>query len=151
MELRCGLRTGQEPPVSVPPVRGRNFLPVLHAPYVLLSLLQPLMVSNGKLETAIAQSSCEGTGVEPDVAVPATDALRIAHTRALERLLTTFRSGPWYESLSRTIKNHGQKFTLRLLKQLAVRGPVTLMCHCAEDETRCHPHELKKLIGSRQI
>ncbi len=35
---------------------------------------------------------------------------------------------------NRTIKNHGQKFTLRLIKQLADRGPVTLLCHCDEDE-----------------
>lgn len=61
-----------------------------------------------------------------------------------------FMDGP-VDARSRTIKNHGQKFTLRLLKQLAARGPVTLMCHCAEDETRCHRHELKKVIGSRGV
>src|SRR5687768_2115334 len=32
-----------------------------------------------------------------------------------------------------TIKNHGQKFTLRLLKRLARKGNVTVLCHCAED------------------
>ena len=47
---------------------------------------------------------------------------------------------------SRTIKNHGQKFTLRLLKRLSRQGNVTLMCHCAEDEAQCHRHELVKLI-----
>jgi uncharacterized protein YeaO (DUF488 family) len=35
------------------------------------------------------------------------------------------------DSRSRTIKNHSQKFTLRLIKQLARKGHVTLMCHCA--------------------
>jgi C-terminal processing protease CtpA/Prc len=60
-----------------------------------------LTVSNGKLETAITRSSWEGTGVDPDVAAPASNALRIAHTRALQRLLTMFRSGPWHESLKR--------------------------------------------------
>ena len=45
-----------------------------------------------------------------------------------------------------TIKNHGQKFTLRLLKRLAEKGNVTLMCHCAEDEPHCHRHLLKELI-----
>ena len=45
-----------------------------------------------------------------------------------------------------TIKNHGQKFTLRLLKRLAEKGHVTLMCHCAEDETHCHRHLLKELV-----
>ena len=46
-----------------------------------------------------------------------------------------------------TIKNHGQKFTLRLLKRLAEKGHVTLMCHCAEDETHCHRHLLKELVA----
>lgn len=50
------------------------------------------------------------------------------------------------ESQNHTIKNHGQKFTLRLLQTLAERGPVTLLCHCAEDEAQCHRHLLKRLI-----
>jgi uncharacterized protein YeaO (DUF488 family) len=50
------------------------------------------------------------------------------------------------DARSRTIKNHGQKFTLRLLKQLAQKGPVTVMCHCAEGEPHCHRHELQKLV-----
>src|SRR6185503_15320226 len=45
-----------------------------------------------------------------------------------------------------TIKNHGQKFTLRLLKRLAEKGNVTVMCHCAEEERHCHRHLLKDLI-----
>jgi uncharacterized protein YeaO (DUF488 family) len=49
------------------------------------------------------------------------------------------------DARSRTIKNHGQKFTLRLIKRLAESGPVTVMCHCAEDEHHCHRHELLKL------
>jgi uncharacterized protein YeaO (DUF488 family) len=48
---------------------------------------------------------------------------------------------------NRSIKNHGQKFTLRLIKALADRGPVTLMCHCAEDAEHCHRYELQKVIG----
>src|SRR5207248_11301884 len=35
---------------------------------------------------------------------------------------------------NRTIKNHGQKFTLCLLQELARRGPVTLVCHCPENQ-----------------
>src|SRR5262245_60776225 len=35
---------------------------------------------------------------------------------------------------NRTIKNHGQKFTLRLLQRLARDGTVTVMCQCAEEE-----------------
>ena len=61
-----------------------------------------------------------------------------------------FLDGP-IEKRSRTIKNHGQKFTLRLLKRLARRGNVTLLCHCAEDEQRCHRHVLKALVLSNQV
>lgn len=45
-----------------------------------------------------------------------------------------------------TIKNHGQKFTLRLLNRLAKRGNVTLMCLCAEDQPHCHRYTLLKEI-----
>lgn len=44
------------------------------------------------------------------------------------------------------IKNHGQKFTLRLLRRLADTGPVTLLCHCAEDAEHCHRFLLLELI-----
>ena len=46
----------------------------------------------------------------------------------------------------RTIKNHGQKFTLRLIKTLARTGNVTVMCQCAEDERQCHRHQLQTMI-----
>lgn len=45
-----------------------------------------------------------------------------------------------------TIKNHGQKFTLRLVAKLAERQDVTLLCHCAEDATQCHRFLLRDLI-----
>jgi uncharacterized protein YeaO (DUF488 family) len=45
-----------------------------------------------------------------------------------------------------TIKNHGQKFTLRLIQSLGKRGPVTLMCHCDEDQDHCHRHLLRELL-----
>lgn len=47
---------------------------------------------------------------------------------------------------NRLIKNHGQKFSLRLIRHLAQHGHVTLLCHCAEDETRCHRHVLRAFI-----
>jgi len=47
------------------------------------------------------------------------------------------------------IKNHGQKFTLRLLQQLATRGPITLLCHCAEDEDHCHRHVLAAVLRGK--
>jgi len=56
-----------------------------------------------------------------------------------------FLDGP-IDKRSRTIKNHGQKFTLRLLRQLALRGNVTLLCHCAEEEPHCHRHVLRTVI-----
>lgn len=50
---------------------------------------------------------------------------------------------------NQTIKNHGQKFTLRLLQTLARKGTVTLMCHCAEEETHCHRHLLRSLLSKK--
>ena len=47
------------------------------------------------------------------------------------------------------IKNHGQKFTLRLLQHLAERQTITLLCHCAEDEQHCHRHLLKALLEKK--
>ncbi len=61
-----------------------------------------------------------------------------------------FLDGP-IDKRSRTIKNHGQKFTLRLLKRLARKSTVTLMCHCAEDQARCHRHVLQALIRSNRV
>jgi uncharacterized protein YeaO (DUF488 family) len=50
---------------------------------------------------------------------------------------------------NRRIKNHGQKFTLRLLQHLAEKRTVTLLCHCAEEEPHCHRHLLKALLESK--
>jgi uncharacterized protein YeaO (DUF488 family) len=61
-----------------------------------------------------------------------------------------FMDGP-IDARSRTIKNHGQKFTLRLLKRLARSGRVTVMCHCAEDQPQCHRHELRKVIAGNRV
>jgi uncharacterized protein YeaO (DUF488 family) len=50
---------------------------------------------------------------------------------------------------NKNIKNHGQKFTLRLLQTLARQGPVTLMCHCAEDERQSHRHLLQEILAAK--
>jgi len=50
-----------------------------------------------------------------------------------------------------TIKNHGQKFTLRLLKHLAREGDVTLLCHCDEDAEHCHRFVLEAVLGSKAV
>ena len=48
-----------------------------------------------------------------------------------------FLDGP-IDDRSATIKNHGQKSTLRLLKTLSQKQHVTILCHCAEDAEQCH-------------
>jgi uncharacterized protein YeaO (DUF488 family) len=50
---------------------------------------------------------------------------------------------------NRVIKNHGQKFTLRLLQKLGRSGNVTLMCHCDEDQQQCHRYLLKELLKTK--
>jgi uncharacterized protein YeaO (DUF488 family) len=59
-----------------------------------------------------------------------------------------FESGA-VDSKNKTIKNHGQKFTLRLLQKLAKRGRVTVLCHCAEDQPHCHRHVLKRVLNCK--
>jgi uncharacterized protein YeaO (DUF488 family) len=61
-----------------------------------------------------------------------------------------YLAGP-IDKRSRAIKNHGQKFTLRLVKKLAQRGRVTLLCHCDEDQRECHRHLLRRLILSNRV
>ena len=50
---------------------------------------------------------------------------------------------------NRTIKNHGQKFTLRLLQKLGRSKNVTLMCHCDEDQQHCHRHLLRGVLTAK--
>ena len=61
-----------------------------------------------------------------------------------------FMDGP-IDARSKTIKNHGQKFSLRLIKKLAQKGSVSLLCHCAEDQEQCHRHVLQSVILSSRI
>jgi uncharacterized protein YeaO (DUF488 family) len=61
-----------------------------------------------------------------------------------------FEPAPMDRRNART-KNHGQKFTLRLIKALALRQPVTLLCHCAEDAEYCHRFLLKRTIESAKV
>jgi uncharacterized protein YeaO (DUF488 family) len=56
------------------------------------------------------------------------------------------REGGTSDRRNKRIKNHGQKFTLRLLQHLAQNQIVTLLCHCAEDEQHCHRRPLKTLL-----
>jgi len=61
-----------------------------------------------------------------------------------------FMGGP-IDRRNRNIKNHGQKFTLRLIKRLARSGHVTLMCHCAEDDENCHRYILQDLVLTGRV
>ena len=65
------------------------------------------------------------------------------------RYLKELREGGAIDERNRQIKNHGQKFTLRLLQHLARSGTVTLLCHCAEEEMHCHRHLLKKVLDGK--
>jgi C-terminal processing protease CtpA/Prc len=56
-------------------------------------------VPNGRVRSAVSGGNWEGVGVTPDVAAPAADALRVAHARALRRLLEQVPTGPWREVL----------------------------------------------------
>ena len=47
------------------------------------------------------------------------------------------------------IKNHGQKWSLRLIQFLAKKGPVTLLCHCSWDQKKCHRHVLKRILNGK--
>jgi uncharacterized protein YeaO (DUF488 family) len=49
------------------------------------------------------------------------------------------------------IRNHGQLFTLRLLKHLAAYEPITVMCVCPEEQEHCHRHVLKQILDRRHI
>lgn len=62
-----------------------------------------------------------------------------------------YRRELFLDRRSRTIKNHGQKFTLRLMKELARRGRVSLLCYCDEDQRECHRHVLRQLILSNRV
>jgi uncharacterized protein YeaO (DUF488 family) len=53
------------------------------------------------------------------------------------------------DARNKTIKNHGQKFTLRLLQALGRSGNITVMCHCAEDAQNCHRHLLQKILKGK--
>jgi uncharacterized protein YeaO (DUF488 family) len=65
------------------------------------------------------------------------------------RYLKELREPSGVDLRNKRIKNHGQKFTLRLLQHLAKRQTVTLLCHCAEEEKHCHRHLLKALLEKK--
>ncbi len=60
-------------------------------------------VPSGRAVNPVTGTNWEGTGVRPDVPVPAHDAVRAAHLRALERLLAAERNVEHRARLQRTI------------------------------------------------
>lgn len=74
---------------------------------------------------------------------------RITWTEFTRRYKKELFEGGTIDGRNHTIKNHGQKFTLRLLQHLANEGTITIMCHCPEDEQHCHRHILKKILEGK--
>lgn len=54
-----------------------------------------------------------------------------------------------FDRANRTIKNHGQKFTLRLLQHLSEDQTITFLCHCPESQRHCHRHLLAKMLAAK--
>jgi uncharacterized protein YeaO (DUF488 family) len=65
------------------------------------------------------------------------------------RYLKELRESGTMDRRNPTIKNHGQKFTLRLLQTLGKRITVTLLCHCSEAERHCHRHLLQRVLQGK--
>ena len=74
---------------------------------------------------------------------------KITWTEFSKRYGRELREGGSIDRRNKRVKNHGQKFTLRLLQYLAQNQTVTLLCHCAEDEPHCHRHLLKALLEGK--
>jgi uncharacterized protein YeaO (DUF488 family) len=74
---------------------------------------------------------------------------RISWGEFSSRYREEFSEGGSNDKRNRTIKNHGQKFTLRLLQELGRSQNITLMCHCDEDQKRCHRDLLKKVLNAK--
>jgi len=53
---------------------------------------------------AVTGRNWEGIGVIPDIAVPASEALHVAHIRALRSLLSTTPSGSWADVLTKELQ-----------------------------------------------
>jgi uncharacterized protein YeaO (DUF488 family) len=74
---------------------------------------------------------------------------KVSWTEYSARYRKELRESETIDRRNKRIKNHGQKFTLRLLQQLAKSQTITLLCHCAEDERHCHRHLLKAVLDGK--
>lgn len=68
-----------------------------------VNALFEVTVPNGKLGSAVTGRNWEGSGVTPDIIVPASDAFRLAHSRALQRLIGS-AEGDWRVRLERELR-----------------------------------------------
>jgi len=74
---------------------------------------------------------------------------KIGWSEFSRRYLEELRESGTIDRRNATIKNHGQKFTLRLLQTLGRRTTVTRLCHCAEDAAHCHRHLLRRVLQGK--
>ena len=72
---------------------------------------------------------------------------KIGWDQYAQRYTRELRESDRLDRHNKNIRNHGQKFTLRLLQHLGTHQNVTLLCHCAEDERHCHRHVLQDLLS----
>jgi C-terminal processing protease CtpA/Prc len=72
-------------------------------PYAVNSQFE-VVVPNGKVVTAVTGRNWEGSGVEPDVPVSASDALCIAHASALSQLVSQSSAGPRRDAIKRLLE-----------------------------------------------
>jgi uncharacterized protein YeaO (DUF488 family) len=74
---------------------------------------------------------------------------KISWTEYSSRYFKELHESGGVDARNERIKNHGQKFTLRLLQYLARKQTITLLCHCAEEEAHCHRHLLKAALEKK--
>jgi hypothetical protein len=64
-----------------------------------------MFVPSGRAINPISKTNWEGTGVTPDVDVPADHALKVAHLDALKRLIETASDEQWKNNLKQAMSN----------------------------------------------
>lgn len=79
----------------------------------------------------------------------AFNAGRIGWREFSKRYRNELREAGSIDKRNRNIKNHGQKFTLRLLQRLTRSQNVTLLCHCGEEKPHCHRYLLEDLLKQK--
>jgi hypothetical protein len=82
-------------------------------------------VPNGRVRTAVTGLNWEGAGVVPDVVATGSDALRVAHMRALGDLLKRTPTGPWHDTLKRYLDALERSLPLAGLVGLPLRSART--------------------------